>query len=104
MFPVTHSQILHMVTHGRVHCTADRLGESEARSSSGALWRVSIGLISKLIGLYNGQTNFDLRLITSELSTQKLLFIDVLSSQYSIVCLFMNTAINTARSKFVYFY
>ena len=38
-----------------------------------------------LIDLYNGQTNFDLRLITLELSTQTLLFIDVLSPHYLIV-------------------
>ena len=43
------------------------------------------GIISQLIDLYNGQTNFDLRLITLDLSTQKLLFTDVLSPQYSIV-------------------
>jgi hypothetical protein len=44
------------------------------------------GILSQLIDLYNGQTNFDLRLIiTLDLSTQKLLFTDVLSPQYSIV-------------------
>ena len=37
-----------------------------------------------LIDLYNGQTNFDLRLITLELSTQTS-FIDVLSPHYLIV-------------------
>ena len=36
------------------------------------------GIISQLIGLYNGQTNFDLRLIILDLSIQKLLFTDVL--------------------------
>jgi hypothetical protein len=43
------------------------------------------GILSQLIGLYNGQTNFDLRLITLDLSSQKLLFTDVLSPHYSIV-------------------
>ena len=43
------------------------------------------GILSHLIDLYNGQTNFDLRLIAFDLSTPKLLFTDVLSPQYSIV-------------------
>ena len=43
------------------------------------------GIISQLIDLYNGQTNLDLRLITLDLSTQTLLFTDVLIPQDSIV-------------------
>ena len=35
------------------------------------------GIISQLIDLDNGQTNFDLRLIALDLSTHKLLFSDV---------------------------
>ncbi len=37
------------------------------------------GIISQLIDLYNGQTNFDLSLITHDLFTQKLLFTDALA-------------------------
>ena len=42
-------------------------------------------IISQLIDLDNGQTNFDLRLIPLDLSTHKLLFSDVLDPQHSIV-------------------
>jgi len=35
------------------------------------------GILSQLIDLDNGQTNFDLRLIALDLSTHKLLFSDV---------------------------
>ena len=41
--------------------------------------------ISQLIDLDNGQTNFDPRLITLDLPTQKLLFTDVLDHQHSLV-------------------
>ena len=43
------------------------------------------GIISRLIDLDNGQTNFDLRLIVLDLSTHKLLFSDVLDPQHLIV-------------------
>ena len=43
------------------------------------------GIISQLIDLDNGQTNFDLRLIALDVSTYKLLFSDVLDPQQSIV-------------------
>ena len=43
------------------------------------------GILSQLIDLDNGQTNFDLRLIALDLSTHKLLFSDVLDPQHLIV-------------------
>ena len=43
------------------------------------------GIISQLIDLDNGQTNFDLRLIALDLSTHKLLFSDVLDPQHLII-------------------
>ena len=42
-------------------------------------------IISQLIDLDNGQTNFDLRLIALDLSTHKLLFSDVLDPQHLIL-------------------
>ena len=40
------------------------------------------GILSQLIDLDNGQTNFDLRVIAFDLSTHKLLFSDVLDPQH----------------------
>ena len=42
-------------------------------------------ILSTLIDLYNGYTNFELRLITHGLFTQNYLFTDVLIPQHSIV-------------------
>ena len=62
-------------------CANDQIWITTSRKIIVAVHKIYFllkGIISQLIDLDNGQTNFDLRLITLDLSTQKLLFTDVL--------------------------